>query len=102
MNQSTKSSLKFGGLFSSSLLINFVFSKCHHDILICLTFSQLTVVRLTLHIANFFLGEDNLNAGLNFLWDEERARREALKKSGAIEEMSAEMPTVDDLLPLTG
>ncbi|KAM7535525.1 hypothetical protein Aperf_G00000090701 [Anoplocephala perfoliata] len=45
--------------------------------------------------------DENLNAGLSFLWAEERARREALKKSGAIDEGSARMPTIDDLLPLT-
>lgn len=47
-------------------------------------------------------GGESMNAGLNFLWEEERTRREALIKTGLIDETSLEIPTVDELLPLTG
>ncbi|KAL5965017.1 DNA polymerase zeta catalytic subunit [Taenia solium] len=43
---------------------------------------------------------EGLNGGLDFLWTEERMRREALMKTGIINETSLEMPSVDDLLPL--
>lgn len=45
---------------------------------------------------------ESLNAGLDFLWTEERMRREALMKTGIINETSMEMPSVDELLPLAG
>ncbi|KAL5108709.1 DNA polymerase zeta catalytic subunit [Taenia crassiceps] len=45
-------------------------------------------------------GTESLNAGLDFLWTEERMRREALARIGIINETSAEMPSVDNLLPL--
>ncbi|KAH9284512.1 DNA polymerase zeta catalytic subunit [Echinococcus granulosus] len=44
---------------------------------------------------------ESLNAGLDFLWTEERMRREALMKTGVINETFMEMPTVDELLPLS-
>ncbi|VDM27813.1 unnamed protein product [Hydatigera taeniaeformis] len=43
---------------------------------------------------------ETLNAGLAFLWTEERMRRAALVKTGIINEASVEMPSVDELLPL--
>lgn len=81
--------------------IDWSITKVIHPKILCLPpcASRFTCI----HLPNYlFLGEENLNAGLNFLWAEERARREALKKSGVINEMPAQMPTVDGLLPLTG
>ncbi len=42
------------------------------------------------------------NPGLDFLWAEERARREALLTTGAISEEASAIPSVDTLLPLSG
>ena len=45
---------------------------------------------------------ENLIAGLDFLWEEERTRREVLKEAGIIDETFQQIPTMDELFPLSG